>query len=68
MGCPNVIVVTDHESVMGVFVDRDFTKMHNPFKPIKLLLKIDLELYPSFRVRLGKYMLEIGHSYFGSVS
>ena len=30
LGCPNVIVVTDHEPLKGLFGDRDLSKVHNP--------------------------------------
>lgn len=30
LGCPNVIVVTDHEPLKGLFGDRDLSKIHNP--------------------------------------
>ena len=30
MGCPNIIVVTDHEPLKGLFGDRDLSKIQNP--------------------------------------
>ena len=30
LGCPDVIVVTDHEPLKGLFGDRDLSKIHNP--------------------------------------
>ena len=30
MGCPNLIVVTDHEPLKGLFRDRDLSKIQNP--------------------------------------
>ena len=30
MGCPNIIVVTDHEPLKGLFGDRDLSKIPNP--------------------------------------
>ena len=30
LGCPNVIAVTDHEPLKGLFGDRDLSKIHNP--------------------------------------
>ena len=30
MGCPNLIVVTDHEPLKGLFGDRDLSKIQNP--------------------------------------
>ena len=30
MGCPNVIVVTDHQTLTGMFDDRYFNRVHNP--------------------------------------
>ena len=30
MGCPNLIVVTDHEPLKGIFGDRDLSKIQNP--------------------------------------
>ena len=30
MGCPKVIVVTDHQPITGIFGDRDLSKVHNP--------------------------------------
>ena len=30
LGCPNVMVVTDHEPLKGLFGDRDLSKIHNP--------------------------------------
>ena len=30
MGCTNVIVVTDHQPLMGIFGDRDLSKIQNP--------------------------------------
>ena len=31
MGCPNLIVVTDHEPLKGLFGDRDLSKISNPW-------------------------------------
>ena len=30
MGCPNIIVVTGHEQLKGLFGDRDLSKIQNP--------------------------------------
>ena len=30
MGCTNVMVVTDHQPLMGIFGDRDLSKIQNP--------------------------------------
>ena len=30
IGCPNVIVVTDHQPLTGIFGDRDLSKINNP--------------------------------------
>ena len=30
LGCPNVIVVTDHEPLKGLSGNRDLSKIHNP--------------------------------------
>ena len=30
MGCPNIIVVTDHEPLKGLFGDRDLCQTQNP--------------------------------------
>ena len=30
LGCPNVIVVTDHKPLKGLFGNRDLSKIHNP--------------------------------------
>ena len=31
MGCPNLIEVTDHQSLTGIFGNRDHSKIHNPY-------------------------------------
>ena len=30
LACPNIIVVTDHEPLKGLFGNRDLSKIHNP--------------------------------------
>ena len=30
MGCPQMIVVTDHQPLKGIFGDKDLSKVHNP--------------------------------------
>ena len=53
MVCPDIILVTDHQLLTGIFSDRNFSKIHNPclFKLKEKLLRYFFTVYPC----LGKW-------------
>ena len=49
IGCPNVVVVTDHQYLLGVFGDRDLSKIHIP-RLFKLRYRIHIQHCPGHQM------------------